>query len=166
MTQPPKTYVLYTEHKKEDHLAEYLNSTVQKLYPEAAARIYVPKAIRMWHYRDRDGNKKWKEVEEPLFFNYVFVESSNVEALNQILKSLRIETTYHIVGKNRIPDMNATYEEHPIVPVSDMEMEKIKTLTGETDDDLVMLVYEDAVAEILAHTRRTALIDPLKKTAR
>ena len=46
------------------------------------------------------------------------------------------------------------------------EVEKIKKLTGETSNDLVNLVYDDAVAEILALTRRKNLIDPLKKTAR
>lgn len=46
------------------------------------------------------------------------------------------------------------------------EKEKIAALTGETDNDLVSLVYEDAVAEILAQTRRTELIEPLKKAVR
>ncbi len=46
------------------------------------------------------------------------------------------------------------------------EVEKVKALTGEKDENIVALVYEDAVAEILAQTRRSHLIEPLKKTAR
>lgn len=46
------------------------------------------------------------------------------------------------------------------------ETDKIKKLTGETDNDLVKLVYEDAISEILAQTRRTSLPEQLEKTAR
>lgn len=130
MTQDTNTYVLYTEHHKELHLAEYLTSTILQRYPEAASRFYVPKAVKMWHYNDKNGNKQWEEREDLLFYNYVFTESSNVEALNQVLKGLRIDTGYHLIGKNRIHDPNKTYEDQPIIPVSEADMTRLNTLLG------------------------------------
>lgn len=46
------------------------------------------------------------------------------------------------------------------------EVEKVMKLTGEKDAELTALVYEDAVSEVLAQTRRTHLIEPLRKTVR
>lgn len=46
------------------------------------------------------------------------------------------------------------------------EIAKLKKLTTETSSKLIEQAYDDAVAEVLAQTRRTVLIDPLLKTAR
>ena len=46
------------------------------------------------------------------------------------------------------------------------ELEKIKVLTGESDESLLELLYDDATAFVLAYTNRTDLPDVLKKTVR
>ena len=46
------------------------------------------------------------------------------------------------------------------------ELEKIKVLTGESDESLLELLYDDATAFVLAYTNRTVLPDVLKKTVR
>ena len=132
MEQQSKTYVLYTEHHKEDHLAEYLISTIQKTHPEAVSRIYVPKVIRMFHKNDKDGNKIWEERIDVLFYNYIFVETNDIVSFNSLMKTLRIDTGYHLIGKNKINDPHKTYEEYPILPVSDEEMDDLNKLLGST----------------------------------
>ena len=132
MEQQSKTYVLYTEHHKEDHLADLLTSTIQKDHPEAVTRIYVPKAIRMRHKRDENGNKIWEEYIDVLFYNYVFVETNDIVSFNSLMKTLRIDTGYHLIGKNSVNDPHNTYEEHPIIPVSDGEMDDLNALLGST----------------------------------
>lgn len=46
------------------------------------------------------------------------------------------------------------------------EIEKLKTLTGDTDDALLGLLLEDAEAFVLAYTNRTVIIPELKKSVR
>ncbi len=130
MEEPIRTYVLYTEHNKEEHLAEVLTSTVKREYPEAVERIYVPKVVRMWHQKDENGRKNWTEKEVPLFYNYVFIESRDITAFSRILRTLRIETSYHMVGRNRTEEKETGIEEYPIIPVSDSDMERLAGLLG------------------------------------
>ena len=46
------------------------------------------------------------------------------------------------------------------------ELEKLKTLTGEKDDELLQILMEDATAWVLAYTNRTRLVSGLDKTVR
>ena len=46
------------------------------------------------------------------------------------------------------------------------EMEKLKKLTGEKDDELLQILMEDATAWVLAYTNRTRLVSGLDKTVR
>lgn len=46
------------------------------------------------------------------------------------------------------------------------ELEKLKKLTGENDEGLLTLVYDDATEFVLAYTNRTYLPDALKKSVR
>lgn len=46
------------------------------------------------------------------------------------------------------------------------EIEKLQKLTGESDTELLSLLYDDATAEVLAYTNRTRLPDVLKKVTR
>lgn len=46
------------------------------------------------------------------------------------------------------------------------ELEKLKKMTGESDEALLSLLLEDAEAFVLAYTNRTKLIEPLKKPVR
>ena len=132
MSQTSKTYVLHTEHHKEDHIAALLTSTIQKSHPESANRIYVPKAIRMWHKRDENNNKIWEERIDVLFYNYVFIETNDIISFSRLMKTLHIDTGYHLIGKNMINDPHKTYEEYPILPVSEEDMERLNSLLGST----------------------------------
>ena len=44
------------------------------------------------------------------------------------------------------------------------ELEKLKKLTGESDEELLSLLYEEAESHVLAYTNRTKLPDALKKS--
>ena len=46
------------------------------------------------------------------------------------------------------------------------EIEKLRTLSGESDENLLSLLLEDAESEVLAYTNRTHVIDVLKKPIR
>lgn len=46
------------------------------------------------------------------------------------------------------------------------ELEKLKLLTGEADEGLLSLVYDDATEFVLAYTNRTYIPDTLKKSVR
>lgn len=46
------------------------------------------------------------------------------------------------------------------------ELEKIKKLTGESDDELLSLLLEDATNFVLSYTNRTELITGLQKAVR
>lgn len=46
------------------------------------------------------------------------------------------------------------------------ELEKLKKLTGEKDDELLQVLLEDATAWVLAYTNRTRLVSGLDKTVR
>lgn len=46
------------------------------------------------------------------------------------------------------------------------ELEKLKKLTGEKDDELLQILIEDATAWVLAYTNRTRLVSGLDKTVR
>ena len=46
------------------------------------------------------------------------------------------------------------------------ELEKLKKLTGEKDDELLQILVEDATAWVLAYTNRTRLVSGLDKTVR
>lgn len=46
------------------------------------------------------------------------------------------------------------------------ELEKLKKLTGEKDEELLQVLMEDATAWVLAYTNRTRLISGLDKTVR
>lgn len=46
------------------------------------------------------------------------------------------------------------------------ELEKIKKLTGESDEELLSLLLEDAELFVLAYTNRTKLPEELEKTVR
>ena len=46
------------------------------------------------------------------------------------------------------------------------ELEKLKKLTGEKDDELLQILVEDATAWVLAYTSRTRLVSGLDKTVR
>ena len=46
------------------------------------------------------------------------------------------------------------------------ELEKLKKLTGEKDDELLQILVEDATAWVLAYTNRTGLVSGLDKTVR
>lgn len=46
------------------------------------------------------------------------------------------------------------------------ELEKLKKLTGEKDDQLLQILVEDATAWVLAYTNRTRLVSGLDKTVR
>lgn len=46
------------------------------------------------------------------------------------------------------------------------EMEKLKKLTGEKDEELLQILIEDATAWVLAYTNRTRLVSGLDKTVR
>ena len=46
------------------------------------------------------------------------------------------------------------------------ELEKLKKLTGEKDDELLQILMEDATAWVLAYTNRTRLVSGLDKTVR
>lgn len=46
------------------------------------------------------------------------------------------------------------------------EIEKLKKLTGESDEELLSLLYEGAEEDVLAYTSRSVLPDALKKTVR
>lgn len=43
------------------------------------------------------------------------------------------------------------------------ELEKLKKLTGESDEELLSLLLEEAESHVLAYTNRTKLPDALKK---
>ena len=45
-------------------------------------------------------------------------------------------------------------------------LEKIRALTGESNDELLSLLLEEAEDFVLAYTNRTKIIQPLKKTVR
>ena len=44
------------------------------------------------------------------------------------------------------------------------ELEKLKKLTGEKDEELLQVLLEDATAWVLAYTNRTRLVSGLDKT--
>lgn len=46
------------------------------------------------------------------------------------------------------------------------EVEKLKLLTGEKDEELLSLLLEDAIAFVLAYTNRTQIIGGLEKAVR
>lgn len=46
------------------------------------------------------------------------------------------------------------------------EVEKLKKLTGETDEELLGLLLEEATAFVLSYTNRTRIITGLDKTVR
>lgn len=46
------------------------------------------------------------------------------------------------------------------------EIEKLKKLTGESDEELLSLLYEDAKAFVLSYTNRTLLCSALEKSVR
>ena len=46
------------------------------------------------------------------------------------------------------------------------EIEKLQKLTGESDNELLSLVYDDAKAAVLAYTNRTVLPEVLMKDTR
>lgn len=46
------------------------------------------------------------------------------------------------------------------------ELEKLKKLTGEKDDELLQILVEDVTAWVLAYTNRTRLVSGLDKTVR
>lgn len=46
------------------------------------------------------------------------------------------------------------------------ELEKLKKLTGETDEDLLSLLLEDAEKFVLSYTGRTKITDGLQKSVR
>ena len=46
------------------------------------------------------------------------------------------------------------------------ELEKLKKLTGEKDDERLQILVEDATAWVLAYTNRTRLVSGLDKTVR
>lgn len=46
------------------------------------------------------------------------------------------------------------------------EIEKLQTLTGEEDEELLSLLLEDAESYVLSYTGRTKLVLGLKKTVR
>ena len=46
------------------------------------------------------------------------------------------------------------------------ELEKLKKLTGEKDEELLQILMEDATAWVLAYTNRTRLASGLDKTVR
>ena len=46
------------------------------------------------------------------------------------------------------------------------ELEKLKKLNGEKDDELLQILVEDATALVLAYTNRTRLVSGLDKTVR
>lgn len=46
------------------------------------------------------------------------------------------------------------------------ELEKLKKLTGEKDDELLQILMEDATAWVLSYTNRTRLVSGLDKTVR
>lgn len=46
------------------------------------------------------------------------------------------------------------------------ELEKLKKLTGEKDDELLQILMEDATSWVLAYTNRTRLVSGLDKTVR
>lgn len=46
------------------------------------------------------------------------------------------------------------------------ELEKLKKLTGEKDDELLQILMEDATTWVLTYTNRTRLVSGLDKTVR
>ncbi len=46
------------------------------------------------------------------------------------------------------------------------ELEKLMKMTGESDEELLSLLLEDAEEDVLRYTNRTELPDTLKKTVR
>lgn len=46
------------------------------------------------------------------------------------------------------------------------ELEKLKKLTGEKDEELLQILIEDAATWVLAYTNRTRLVSGLDKTVR
>ena len=46
------------------------------------------------------------------------------------------------------------------------DLEKLKKLTGEKDEELLQILVEDATAWVLAYTNRTRLVSGLDKTVR
>lgn len=46
------------------------------------------------------------------------------------------------------------------------ELEKLKKLTGEKDEELLQILMEDATTWVLAYTNRTRLVSGLDKTVR
>lgn len=46
------------------------------------------------------------------------------------------------------------------------ELEKLKKLTGEKDEELLQILMEDATAWVLAYTNRTRLVSGLDKAVR
>ena len=46
------------------------------------------------------------------------------------------------------------------------ELEKMKKVTGENDEDLLQLLMDDAESLVLAYTNRTKIPEQLKKTVR
>ncbi len=46
------------------------------------------------------------------------------------------------------------------------DLEKLKLLTGESDEQLLSLLLEDAEQYVLDYTNRTKMVDGLKKTVR
>ncbi|MFR2188415.1 MAG: phage head-tail connector protein [Blautia sp.] len=46
------------------------------------------------------------------------------------------------------------------------ELEKIKKLTGDKDEELLQILVEDATVWVLAYTNRTRLVSGLDKTVR
>ena len=45
-------------------------------------------------------------------------------------------------------------------------IERLKVLTGESDEELLSLLLEDAEAQVLSYTNRTVMIPALNKAAR
>lgn len=46
------------------------------------------------------------------------------------------------------------------------EIEKLKKLTGEKDEDLLMILYEDATNFVLSYTNRTRIVGGLERAVR
>lgn len=158
-----KTYVLYTEGGKEQHLADLLTNTILEIHPEAAKRAYVPLRAYLKDVK-KDGEKVWVKENRVLFTGYVFVESSQIEKFNKYLYEPGFATPYMLFGKgssrvavgsgakrvvetggirsNRCqyvkvgikPDRSQFEEtDTSIISVSDADMKRLRMLMGEDD---------------------------------
>lgn len=142
-----KTYVLYTEGGKEQHLADLLTNTILEIHPEAAKRAYVPLRAYLKDVK-KDGEKVWIEKKVLLFSNYVFVESNNIELFNTFLYTPGFDTGYNLLGKgtSRLRKRSTKKtsgkvvnpkipggDDYDIYPVSEDDMKRLRMLMGEDD---------------------------------